>query len=78
MNATIHPFPPQGDSPNLPSLEEMFNALRNNYALLDEIDRDFFACIDHVYRLGNNAKIEAITDSRAIAFSMMNRYGVKV
>lgn len=76
MNATIHPFPPQGDSADLPSLEEMFNAIRNNYVLLDEIDRDFFYHIDHVYRLGDNAKIESITDSRSIAWAIMNRYGI--
>lgn len=42
MNATIHQFPSQGDSPDLPSLTEMFIALRNNYHLLDEIE---IACI---------------------------------
>lgn len=74
----VLPFPSQGDSPDLPSLEEMRDALKKNFKLMDEIDRDFFSLIDHVVRMGVKAEIKVIVDSRSIAWHMMNRYGVKV
>lgn len=76
MNAAILPFPSQGDSSNLPSLTEMFIALRKNFALLDEIDRDAFAFIAGVMMLGDRVKIETIMECRAMAWSMLNRYGI--
>lgn len=78
MNATIHKFPSQGDYSALPSLTEMFIALRKNYALLDEIDRDAYEFIAGVRMKGDMATIEAVEGSRAIAWSMLNRYGVQV
>lgn len=78
MNAAILPFPSQGDSSDLPSLTEMFIALRNNYALLDEIDRDVFEFIAGVRMQGDMAIIETITECRAMAWSMLNRYSIRV
>lgn len=78
MNATIHPFPPQGDSPDLPSLEEMCDSLGKNYTKLDDVDREFFHIVNLVFRMGDRAKIETIIECRAIAWSMMNRYGITV
>ena len=78
MNAAILPFPSQGDSSNLPSLTEMFIALRKNYHLLDEIDRDAFAFIAGTRMKGDIATIEAVEGSRAIAWSILNRCKISV
>lgn len=78
MNAAILHFPSQGDSSNLPSLTEMFIALRNNYHLLDEIDRDAYAFIAGTRMKGERATIEAVEECRAMAWSMLNRIGVRV
>lgn len=78
MNAAIYPFPSQGDSSDLPSLTEMFIALRDNYSLLDDIDRDIYAFIAGVRMQGDRAFIETIMECRAIAWSMLNRYGIVV
>lgn len=78
MNAAILPFPSQGDSSDLPSLDEMLIALRKNYALLDEIDRDVFAFIAGVRMQGDRAIIETIMECRAMAWSMCNRYSINL
>lgn len=78
MNATIRPFPSQGDSSDLPSLTEMFIALRNNYHLLDEIDRDAYAFIAGTRMMGDRATIEDVEGCRAMAWSMLNRHGISV
>lgn len=78
MNTTIHTFPNQGDSPHLPSLGEMCHALRENFYKLDDIDKDFFSLIGHVNRMGEKAKIETVMERRSIAWSMLNRYSLKV
>lgn len=78
MNATIHPFPPQGDSPDLPSLEEMYSALIEVESNMDDIDRDFLLIIRRVFYMGDKAKIETIIECRAIAWSMLNRYGISL
>lgn len=78
MNATIHQFPSQGGSSHLPSLTEMFIALRNNYALLDDIDRDIYAFIAGVRMQGDRAIIETVEECRAMAWSMLNRYSIRV
>ncbi|MHB0978429.1 MAG: hypothetical protein ACYC1K_03470 [Minisyncoccota bacterium] len=78
MNATIHKFPTKGDSSALPSLTEMFIAIRKNYHLLDEIDRDAYAFIAGTRMKGDMATIEAVEGSWAMAWSMLNRYGIAV
>lgn len=78
MNATIHKFPSQGDSSALPSLTEMFIALRNNYSLLDDIDRDTYAFIAGVRMQGDRAIIETVEECRAMAWSMLNRNRISV
>lgn len=78
MNAAILPFPSQGDSSALPSLTEMFIALRNNYHLLDENDRNNYAFIAGVRMQGDRAIIETIMECRAMAWSMLNRNSIRV
>lgn len=73
MNTNILPFPPQGDSPSLPSLQEMYDVLRRNFAKLDEIDRDAYSLFGHVVRLGDKAQVECVMECRSMAWSMMNR-----
>lgn len=78
MNATILPFPTQGDSPDLPSPEEMCYALKSKYSSMDDVDRDFFHIINAACRMGDRAKIETIIECRAIAWSMIRRNGISL
>ena len=78
MTATIIKLniPSRGASSDLPSLEELCDTLKRHYVKLDEVDRNFFALIYRVMKSGPKAKIETIIECRAIAWSMVNRYGI--
>lgn len=74
--ATLYKFPDRGASAELPSLADMCAILKKNYAVLDGVDRSFFALIYRVMRSGNEAKIETVIECRSLAWSMCNRYGL--
>ena len=79
MNATILKFPIErtaGYSANVPSLEEMYAILVSNYAVLDDVDRRFFALIEQVMASGEKAKIDTIIECRSIAWTMICRHGL--
>lgn len=60
----------------VPSIEEMFFAIRKNYGLLNEADRNTFAFIVGVRTRADRVGIETISECRTQAWSMMNRYGI--
>lgn len=66
-----------GYSEDLPSLADMVLTLKRNYAVLDEVDRNFLGVICTVANAGHKAKIETIIECRSMAWSMMNRYGLQ-
>lgn len=76
MTATIHRI--HSEIPDgLPSLGEMCITIKRNYAVLDEVDRSFFALIHRVWQQGNKAKIGTVMECRSISWSMIGRYGLK-
>ena len=79
MTATILKFPIErtaGNSGDVPSLEEMYRTLVSNFAVLDDVDRRFFALIHQVMLSGDKAKIDTLIECRSIAWTMISRHGL--
>lgn len=74
--AKLYKFPDRDSPDNLPKLVELCSVLKKNHAVLDEVDRSFFALIHRVMMAGNKAKIETVLECQAIAWSMCKRYGL--
>lgn len=81
MTASILKFPAQHTarySDDMPSLADMVLTLKRNYAVLDEVDRNFFGAICTVANAGHKAKIETIIECRSMAWSMLRRNDISL
>ena len=78
MNTNVVQFPPRpiGMFSELPNLSDLCASLRKNWAVLDEIDKGFARLILRVGATGDSAKIETVAECRAIAWSILTRYGL--
>ena len=79
MEATILKFPIErtaGYSANVPSLEDMCLTIKNNYALLDDIDRTFFDLINYAMLSCDHTNIDTLIECRTIAWTMICRHGL--
>lgn len=75
-NVIKFPTPQRGMSENMPSLGDMCDTLRRNWSVIDEVDKDFSRLLFKVESAGMRAKIETVAECRAIAFSIVSRYGI--
>lgn len=73
---TVHQLKTQEIGPDKPSLSEMLAIIAKHLGRLDDIDEGFVDLISFIDKQGEEAKIEAIEEGRAIAWSILNRHGL--